>query len=55
MKQRLSNCLDINNILYTPQYVFRQGFSTKLVVIEITEKIRNESGKEELTIIIVIA
>ena len=48
MKQRLLKFLDINNILHKYQCGCRQGFSTKLALIEITEQIRNALGKGEL-------
>ena len=48
MKHRILKFLDINNILYKYHYGFRQGFSTKLALIEITEQTRNALDNEKL-------
>ncbi len=50
MKETLYSFLDSDNILYKHQYVFRQEFSTRLVLIEITEQIKNALYEGNLTV-----
>ena len=40
MYKRLSNFLDINNLIYSLQFGFRQKYSTTHVLINLTESIR---------------
>ena len=45
MYKRLSNFLDINNLIYSLQFGFQPKYSTNLVLINLTESIRQSLDK----------
>ena len=47
MFTRLTNFLEVNQILYPRQYGFRPGFSTTFSLIDITETIRNSIDQKK--------